>query len=199
MLTSRRTGQQGLTLIELVVTIALLAMLLGLAAPSFSEWLRNAQVRAVADTLQNGTRLAQAEAVRRNRQVVFFLTNDAACTNSTAPTADGAFWAIRTVPLIVGESAEVVQCGQLADVAEGVRISGPTALCFNSAGRQVANPGPGIASAACVLDASGTSEYELNVTGGTRPLRVLVTLGGQVRLCDPARTLSATAPDGCPA
>jgi type IV fimbrial biogenesis protein FimT len=28
---------------------------------------------------------------------------------------------------------------------------------------------------------------------------VLVSLGGQVRLCDPARTLSASAPDGCPA
>jgi type IV fimbrial biogenesis protein FimT len=199
MLTSRRVSQRGLTLIELMVTFALLALLLGLAAPSFSEWLRNAQVRAVTDALQNGTRLAQAEAVRRNRQVIFFLTNDAACTTGTAPAADGAFWAIRTVPLIMGEAPEVVQCGHLADVAAGVTVSGPIAICFNSAGRQVANPAPGIGTSACVLDASGTSEYDLSVTGGTRPLRVLVTLGGQVRQCDPARTLSATTPDGCPA
>ena len=191
--------QRGLTLIELMVTISLLALLLGLAAPSFTEWIRNAAVRTVSDALQNGARLAQAEAVRRNRQMVFFLTNSATCNAATAPAADGSFWAIRTVPLVAGDVVETVQCGQLADVAAGVFIDGPTAICFNSAGRQVANASPGIGTTTCSLDASGTSTYDLSVTGGTRPLRVLVTLGGQVRQCDPARTLSATAPDGCPA
>jgi type IV fimbrial biogenesis protein FimT len=198
MLTGCPVRQRGLTLIELMVTISVMALLLGLSAPSFAEWLRNAQVRTVSDALQNGARLAQTEAVRRSRQVVLFLTNDAACNTGTAPAANGAFWAIRTVPLIAGEDAEVVQCGQLKDVAAGVRIQGPTALCFNSAGRLVANPAPGFSAAACVLDASGTSGYEFHATGSTRPLRVLVTLGGQVRLCDPGRTLSATTPDGCP-
>jgi type IV fimbrial biogenesis protein FimT len=193
-----RRGQRGLTLIELMVTIALLALLLGLAAPSFREWTRNAQVRTVTDALQSGTRLAQAEAVRRNRQMVFFLTDSAECGASTAPADNGAFWAIRTVPLVSGEASETVQCGQLADVAAGVGITGPTAICFNSAGRQVANASPGAGSATCTLDASGTSTYDVAAGGASRPLRVLVSLGGQVRLCDPARTLSASAPDGCP-
>lgn len=195
----QRGRQRGLTLIELMVTIALLALLLGLAAPSFSEWTRNAQVRTVTDALQSGTRLAQAEAVRRNRQVVFFLTNDTGCTTDTEPAADGAFWAIRTVPLVAGDAAAMVQCGQLADVAAGVAIEGPTAICFNSLGRQVANASPGIGAETCTLDASGTSTYDVAATGGNRPLRVLVSLGGQVRMCDPARTLAASAPDGCPA
>jgi type IV fimbrial biogenesis protein FimT len=156
-------------------------------------------VRTVTDALQSGTRLAQAEAVRRNRQVVFFLTNDAACNADTEPADNGAFWAIRTVPLVMGEASETVQCGQLADVAAGVAIEGPTAICFNSAGRQVANASPGIGGATCTLDASGTSSYDVAATGANRPLRVLVSLGGQVRLCDPGRTLSASAPDGCPA
>ena len=191
--------QRGLTLIELMVTIALLALLLGLAAPAFSEWTRNAQVRTVTDALQSGARLAQAEAVRRNRQVVFFLTNNAACTATTAPAADGAFWAVRTVPLVAGDPVATVQCGQIADVAAGVAIDGPTAICFNSVGRQVANTNPGIGSTTCTLDADGLSTYDISATGGNRPLRVLVSLGGQVRMCDPSRTLSATAPDGCPA
>jgi len=193
-----RRGQHGLTLIELMVTIALLALLLGLAAPAFSDWMRNAQVRTVTDALQSGARLAQAEAVRRNRQVVFFLTNDAACTTSTAAAANGSFWAIRTVPIVAGDAVAMVQCGQLADVAAGVSIAGSTAICFNSAGRQVANTNPGIGSTTCTLDATGISTYNVDVTGGTRPLRVLVSLGGQVRMCDPGRTLSTTAPDGCP-
>lgn len=191
--------QRGLTLVELMVTIALLALLLGLAAPAFSEWTRNAQVRTVADALQTGARLAQAEAVRRQRQTVFFLTNDSVCTTAgTAPADDGAFWAIRTVPFLAGDAAEMVQCGQLADVAQGVTLDGPTAICFNSLGRQVANASPGIGSTACALDSSGVSRYDVAATGSNRPLRVLVGIGGQVRACDPARTLSATAPDGCP-
>lgn len=191
-------AQRGFTLIELMVTITLLGLLLGLAGPSFTLWTRNAQVRAVSDTLQNGARLAQTEAVRRNRQVVFFLSNDSGCTASTAPAANGAFWAVRSVPLTAGDAAETVQCGNLSDRAEGVAITGPTAICFNSAGRQTANASPGAGSAACTLDASGRSTYDIAVPGGDRPLRVLVTLGGQVRQCDPARTLSASAPDGCP-
>ena len=195
---TRRVAERGFTLIEVMVTIALLGVLLGLAAPSFSLWTRNAQVRTVSDALQNGSRLAQTEAVRRNRQVVFFLSNDAGCSASTAPAANGSFWAIRTVPLTAGDAAETVRCGNLADSSRGVTLAGPTAICFNSMGRQVANASPGAGSASCALDASGLSSYDVAALGSDRPLRVLVTVGGQVRQCDPARTLSATAPDGCP-
>ena len=190
--------ERGFTLIELVVTIALLAVLLSLAAPSFSLWSRNAQVRTISDTLQNGLRLAQTEAVRRNRQIVFFLSNDAACGAATAPAANGSRWAMRSVPLTVGDTAQTVQCGNLSDVAGAATITGPTAICFNSMGRQVANASPGAGAATCALDASGVSTYDVAALGSDRPLRVLVTLGGQVRQCDPARTLSATATDGCP-
>lgn len=190
---------RGFTIVELLVTIALLALLLGLAMPSFTTWVRNAQVRTVSDALQNGLRLAQAEAVRRQRQVVFFRTNESTCNNATAAADDGAFWAVRSVPLVAGDAVETVQCGQLGDVASGAAIAGATALCFNAGGRQVANADPGIGGPACALDASGTSSFDVTSSHADRPLRVLVTLGGSVRLCDPAKTLSASTPDGCPA
>ncbi len=192
---------RGFTLIELLVTIALLALLLGLAGPAFTLWTRNAQVRSVSDALQNGARLAQAEAVRRNRQTVFFLTNSAGCDNTITAAANGRFWGVRTIGLLSGETVETVQCGNLADRAGNVNIVGPTAICFNSAGRQTANAAPGVGSGiACTVGAApGVSTYDIAAaTGGDRPLRVLVMLGGQVRLCDPARTLSSTNPDGCP-
>lgn len=190
---------RGFTLVELLVTISLLALLLGLAGPSFTLWTRNAQVRSVSDALQNGARLAQAEAVRRNRQMVFFLTNDAACDNTITAAANGRFWSVRTISLLAGEGAETVQCGNLADRAGGVTIAGPTAICFNSAGRQTANAAPAVGSGvACTLDASGVSNFDFSATGADRRLRVMVTLGGQVRLCDRDKTLSSTNPDGCP-
>ena len=187
----------GFTMVELMVTIALLAILLAMATPSFTTWIRNAQVRTVSDALQNGLRLAQSEAVRRHRQVVFFRTNQAACDTAITADAGGAFWSVRALPLVVGDAAEAVQCGVLSDVAEGVAIAGAAALCFNSGGRQVANANPGVGEA-CALDASGTSTFDLTSTNADRPLRVLVALGGSVRMCDPAKTLSASTPDGCP-
>ena len=194
----RACAAQGFTLIELMVTLVLMSLLLGLAVPSFRVWVRNAQVRTVSDALQNGMRLAQSAALQRSRQVVFFLTNDAACTNTIAANANGSFWSIRTVPMTAGEDAAVVQCGALADVAAGVTITGPAAVCFNSMGRQTENAATGVTSGNCALAAAGVNAYNINSSGADRPLRVLLTLGGQARLCDPARALSDSAPDGCP-
>lgn len=189
---------RGFTLIELMVTVVLMSLLLGLAAPNFKVWVRNAQVRTVSDALQNGMRLAQSEALRRSRQVVFFLTNDNNCSNSIAAASNGVNWSIRTVPMVAGESSVVVQCGVLSDVAAGVAITGPTAVCFNSMGRQAENTNTGVTGGNCSLATSGLSTYNVTASGADRTLRVLLTLGGQSRLCDPARTLSDDAPDGCP-
>ncbi len=191
-----RRSQRGFTLVELMVTVSLLGVLLGLAAPAFGDWIRGARVRTIADALQSGARLAQGEAVRFNRQVVFFLTNDSSCNAATSAAVNGGFWAIRTIGLTAGEAVRTVQCGTLADISPGVAISGPTAICFNSAGRQTVNASPGAGGVACALPPTGTSVYDITATGA-RPLRVQVSLGGQVRQCDPARVLSATAPDGC--
>jgi type IV fimbrial biogenesis protein FimT len=189
---------RGFTLVELMVTLVLMSLLLGLAAPNFRTWMRNAQVRTVSDALQNGMRLAQNAALQRSRQVVFLLTNNDDCTNGISAAANGTNWSIRTVPLTAGEAAVVVQCGVLSDVASGVAINGPAAVCFNSMGRQTENTNTGVTSGNCTLAVSGVSTYNISASGADRTLRVLVTLGGQTRMCDPARTLSDSTPDGCP-
>jgi type IV fimbrial biogenesis protein FimT len=193
-------ARRGFTLIELMVTVTLLAMLLGLAAPAFGPWVRNARVRTATDALTAGLRLAQAEATRRSRQTVFFLTNSKTCDTTISAAANGSYWAIRTVAQVAGDPVEAVQCGALADSADGVALSGPTALCFNSAGRQTANATTGVTNATCTLGAVGTlSTFNLSASGSDRPLRVTVSAGGQVRRCDPARVQGAGALDGCPA
>jgi type IV fimbrial biogenesis protein FimT len=190
---------RGFSLVELMVAVALLALLLGLATPSFTTWVRNAQTRTASDALQNGLRLAQSEAVRRHRQMVFFLTNDPVCSNTTAPANNGRFWVLRSVALVAGDPVETLQCGQLSELADGVAVTGPTALCFNGVGRLIANPNPGLGSTVCSVPVSGSGQYDLSNPRGDRPLRVLVTMAGSVRLCDPARSLSTGRPDGCPA
>lgn len=195
---SLRKGAQGFTLVELMVTVVLMAILFTLAIPSFTGMVRNSQVRTVAESLQTGLRLAQAEAVRRNRQTVFTLTN-AEPSLTSAAAANGRNWAIHTVPRASEDATarEFVQGGALSDSAAGVTISNaPTAVCFSSAGRLVTNAAPGVTGAECEVTATPL-QYDFALTGADRPLRVTLSVGGQIRMCDPNRVLSSTQPDGC--
>lgn len=191
----RKAGHvAGFTLIELMVTVVLLAILLALGFPSMATWIRNSKVRTVGDALQNGLRLAQAEALRRSRQTVFSLTNSTSPETSLTAVANGSNWSINTVQLLTDETAQFVEAGVLSSVGNDVQITGPASICFNSLGRLVANASPGPTGANC---AAAAATYNVTLIGADRPMRVLVALGGQVRMCDPARSLS-TSPDGCP-
>lgn len=60
---------KGFTLIELMVTIAVLGILLALAAPSFQSTIRNNRIAAISNDLISALNLARSEAVKRGRQV----------------------------------------------------------------------------------------------------------------------------------
>lgn len=83
-LTTPPTYQRGFTLVELVVTIALLAILTTLAIPSFSEvlrqWRRDSATRALLISLQ----IARSEAIKSSRRMVVCpSTNGTSCAAST--------------------------------------------------------------------------------------------------------------------
>jgi type IV fimbrial biogenesis protein FimT len=204
----RRVQASGFTLIEMVVTLTIFAILVALTVPSMRTWMANSQVRSVADALQNGVRLAQAESLRRSRQVVFALTNDSAPQSGTfTAAANGSYWAIMVVPAMADgpeattPSSRFVQSGVLSNI---VQVTGPVAICFNSVGRLVANAAPSVNGAACTVPtvppragAPPAALYNINVQGAAHPLQVQVSLGGQVHMCDPSQTLSPTNPYGC--
>jgi len=188
---------RGFTLVELVVTLTLLGLLLALGLPSFTTWIANSQVRTVAESLQDGIRVTQAEAVRRNRQVVLSFTNATPALNAAA-AAGGKNWSVQTVARL-DEAAEFIRGGLMADVASSVAITGnpaSSAICFNSSGRLATNASAtGVPGAAC---AAAATAFTVDKTNSDRPLRVNVAVGGQVRMCDPNRpALSTTSPDGC--
>lgn len=183
-----RQRERGLTLIELIVAMALFVALFFIAAPDFRIWIENTRMRTVSEALQNGVRQAQAEAVRRNRTVVFFLTNEEPALGANA-IANGANWGLRTLPLFPGDAAQYIRGGAFSDVAPGVAIAGPATICFNAAGQQVT-----VAAEGC---AAGAATYDVTRVGADRRLRVVASLGGRVRMCDPDKALSAANPDGC--
>jgi type IV fimbrial biogenesis protein FimT len=186
---------RGFTLIELMITVTLFGILLAAAIPAFGTWTANARVRSTAESIQNGLRLAQAEAVRRNRQTVFALTNATPAVGATL-AANGSNWFIQTLPLVAGDPVAFVQGGTFARQS-GVTITGAELICFNSTGRQVTNTATGL-GADCTAPASATTPtvFDVTKTGSDRAMRIQVSLGGQIRMCDPAKSI-ATQPDGC--
>ena len=194
----------GFTLVELLITMTLIAFLLMLAVPALGTWSADARVRSTAESMQNAVRLAQATAVARSRSTVFALTSTTPAWNAT-PAANGSNWYVDVLPLSVSdESASTDSLVQAATVASqyGVKITGQALLCFNSLGQQTTKTAAATGlSAACTASADDSNTpivYTLSKTGGSRTLKVLVYLGGQVRMCDAAKTLSTTNPDGCP-
>ena len=66
----------GFTLIELMVTIAVLAVVVGIAAPSISTQLANQRVKATANTLANALKEARAESLIRRQEIEVSIDED---------------------------------------------------------------------------------------------------------------------------
>lgn len=187
---------RGFTLVELIITVAVVATLSTLGMPALTGTMNNAKVRTATEALQNGLRTAQSESIRRSHQVAFVLTNSTPGLNAT-PVANGAYWYIQILPVVAGETLTdaYVQGGRFGEQTAGVAITGPAVICFNSIGRLVTNASTGL-GAACTAPAP-TTNFDVTRTGADRTLELQVSAAGKIRMCDKSRLLSASAPDGC--
>jgi len=192
---------RGFTLIELMVTLTIAAFLLLMAVPSFSGWMANAKVRSVAEEVQNGLRLAQTEAIRRNRQTAFALTSAAPALSAT-PAANGKNWYVQILPLTDNTSESSLDFfvqGSNYGTQATVTVTGPALLCFGSMGSAtMTSTATALASCSTTTPSASAVTYTIASSTADRPMGIVVTPGGQVRMCDTLKTLSSSNPDGCP-
>jgi type IV fimbrial biogenesis protein FimT len=192
-----RARQRGLNLVEVMIAITVIGMLVALAAPSFSEWLQNQQIRAAAEATLNGLQVARSEAVRRNAQVRFQFVSD--LTSSCSLTTSALNWVVS-----LGDPSG--KCNVTVDATPAGPVIQSRAAAATSPNVQVAITPPGGAppSTAVTFTPLGSvvtqnSDGSLPITqinvnnpsitsGAARPLRVVITAGGSVRMCDPAVT-----------
>lgn len=80
----------GYTLIELMVSIAILAVILGIAVPSFTDATLGSRLTSFANELAASTHQARAEAIKRNRRVELCVS---ANPDAASPTCASGNWA----------------------------------------------------------------------------------------------------------
>jgi len=152
----------GVTLIELMIGLAIVALMLTMGLPSISTWMANAQLRSATESIQSGLQLARGEAVRRNALVGFTMAGP---DSSWAVDVTGT-----GVPVQSRSAAEGTPSAQIATT--------DALIIFNGLGRanlaapatiQVTNPTGGVCKPG----------------GDMNCLNVTVAVGGQVKMCDP--------------
>jgi type IV fimbrial biogenesis protein FimT len=205
-----RRKQLAFSLIELMITIAILVLLLALGAPGFSLWIKNSQIRTAAESIQNGLQLARGEAVRRNSAIRFQLTTTVLIDCALTAAATRANWVVsyddptvgatkcasaplnEAFPITDAVNNPAPRILQVRSAAEGSSkvsaLSDQMVIIFNGLGRS------GAAATVDVTPDTGTCKAS---GGDVRCLRVTVSLGGQVRMCDPAYSVSGTDPQRC--
>lgn len=161
-------------MVELMIGIAILAILMGLAVPSFNIWLQNSQIRNAAESIQNGLQRARAEAVARNANVEFAL-------------GSGSSWIVRVAGGAEIESRPSSEGSKNATLT--ATPAGATRATFNSFGGLAPNADGTAALAQVEVDSSVLSPAD------SQELRITIGLGGNARMCDP-RFPSAN-PRGC--
>ena len=183
-----RNRQRGVTLIELMTTVAIISITLSLGIPAYTEWLQNTQIRTAAESMQAGIQLARAEGLRSNGAVRFQLmtTTDANCALSTS----GANWVI-SVDDASGQcqqtnAAQAPFITRSKAGSEGTRNVTVTASQASIAFSGLGLVTPAVADTITIDIENPTGGACLADGGSMRCLRLQVSNGGQVRMCDPA-------------
>lgn len=77
---------EGFTLLELMITVAVLAILLGIGIPSFNSVIASSQLTSQTNRIVAALNAARMEAVKRNTHAVI-------CTSSNGTACNGTSWA----------------------------------------------------------------------------------------------------------
>lgn len=175
MLTSG-SRQRGVTMAEVMMVVAIMAVLTATGVPSLQSWLAKSRLQLKTEAVLNGMQFARSEALRRNARVFYTLGTDSSwsvgCVNLVADNdGDG----VADCPVLI-QAKPAAEGG--AGVVVAITPTAATTATFNGLGLIAAN-----------ADASAAiTQVDFSATGTPQTYRVLLSSGGQSRLCDPAVT-----------
>ena len=187
-----RLFSQGFGLIEMMITVSIMALLMAAVGPSMTEWIVNTRLRSSAEVTLAGLQKARSEAIKSNQVVKFWMVSPTAASkldNTCALSPASPSWVI-SISNPAGACASepsstvepmIIESRGAGKTATGIDVSAmsgsnaaATQVGFNGFGqRPLVTPDTDIRS----IDFTST-------TTGTRHLRIEISAGGSVRMCD---------------
>lgn len=163
-----RPSESGFSLVELLISLAVMLAVLGASVPAFGAWVRDMHVRAAAESLKSGIELARMEAIRRNARVRFRL-----------PGGTRPLWEFGCIG---GECAAVIQAAPAGETS-GVMLTAQSSPPSEPAPSSVSFNGLGQVDAAGGI--STISSIAVRAAGSDRRLVLRISQAGSISVCDP--------------
>jgi type IV fimbrial biogenesis protein FimT len=149
--------QRGFTLVELLVTLTLLAILLGIGVPSMRDFLLRRAVVSHVDAFGSALRMARSEAVKRGAPVTICMSPDPTAETPACATDAANGWSTGWLVFLdrgtvgtydTGDNDILIKIGQpltssggasgdrnfITFQANGISLAGNTGIQFNPTG-----------------------------------------------------------------
>jgi type IV fimbrial biogenesis protein FimT len=161
---------RGFSLVELLLAMAVLALLMAFGMPMYSQFIANSQIRTAGESIMTGLQLAKSEAARQNLPVEF-----------SFEAGTDAGWTVQIargdrMGEMLGEHKAAEGVGK---VAPTFNPAGATKITFNGFGSISNNEDGSPALTHVKLDSTVLAATD------SRELCVVINSGGAMRLCDP--------------
>ena len=180
MMTHRRSSQ-GFTLIELMITLAIAAILMVVAVPNFTAYKRNAELTSAANTLLAAINAARGEAMKRSMYAMVVPTDAATWNNGLVVFTDkdrSQTYSSNTDQTVLTQAAPP---SYLTISGNGTAGLGTPYILFDGSGYPKTKAG-GFGALTLTItrtDLSGTTLAE-------QTRRLIISTSGRVRVCKPS-------------
>jgi type IV fimbrial biogenesis protein FimT len=167
----RRTPSGGFSLIEQLMTLAVVAILLGIGIPGFSAMLQAERVGSAANALFSAIRLTRSEAIRRGERV------------DLVPAGSSSDWAQGWIVFVDDNGDQQPGAGEKIifrhdALASGIKVTSTLNgqyIAYNGTGRTQTN-----------ASSQAPQFGSLLVAQGKQARKLTINFLGRARVCNPA-------------
>jgi len=160
MMTSRIRQEQGFTLIEMLIVVAIIGIASALAIPNYLVWQSRSELRQAVTEVQNQLLLARMAALSRNTPVtvaISIVNGTVPTTTTNAATGAQMLFSFSRLPHVVDL--------KVGPSATWTSVVAPTtaSVSFNSMGMRSGGPGPTLNQELAMVNDNGI-QFAMKVT-----------------------------------